>query len=151
MTRSRLALSAVGALAAVSLTACGGSSAPTDASVEDFCKAQMSIFEDVDIDMSDPEATPTGEEIADALHGWADRISEVGTPEDIPDDARSGFEAIIDQVNDLDADDIDPEDPSGFADDLSDEAEEEVDDYSDYVSEQCGEPELPEVPELPTE
>ena len=72
-------------------TACGGGdkadSAPTDASVEDFCTA-LTGFGD---------ATDTTK-VTDV----AGKLKDVGTPEGIPADARAGFEFIIDNAQKLD-------------------------------------------------
>ena len=89
-TTRLLRLAAVGtALAA--LSACGGpegAAAPKDATVEDFCNVIG------DLDVSDPS-------------GLVDDMAETGTPEDIPDDARAGFEVMVDEAT---ADDISAED-----------------------------------------
>ena len=53
------------------------SDAPTDASVEDFC----STFEATSMISGDDAAV---------------QLAETGTPSDIPDDARAGFEFLID-------------------------------------------------------
>ncbi|WP_232678414.1 hypothetical protein [Nocardioides sp. R-C-SC26] len=70
-------------LLALTLTACGGAGAdaPTDASVEDFC----STF-----------TTATG---AETPKDAADELAEVGTPEDIDDEAREGFEIMVDALD----------------------------------------------------
>jgi hypothetical protein len=71
-------------------TACGGGgadSAPKDASVEDFCTA-LSGFPGGSADRK----------VADV----ADKLKEVGTPASIPDDARKGFEFIIDNASKID-------------------------------------------------
>ena len=54
-----------------------GSDAPRDASVEDFC----ATFEETSL-ISGGEA--------------AEKLAETGTPADIPEDARRGFEYLID-------------------------------------------------------
>ncbi|WP_460787349.1 hypothetical protein [Nocardioides maradonensis] len=99
--RSALALSAA-ALLGLSLTACGsggGSSAPTSASKADFCAAYGSgdqAFANVgDSDYSGA---------ADAMHTMADKLKKVGTPSDIPADARAGFEALVDAAGKASAD-----------------------------------------------
>ena len=64
------------------LVACGGpqgADAPTDASVEDFCRTIG------DLSTLDPEKL-------------VDDLAEVGTPEGIPADAREGFEVMIDEA-----------------------------------------------------
>src|SRR3546814_9804235 len=103
-TRIKRPAAAAGAavLLAFSLTACGGG-APTDASVKDFCAAvnDESAYEDLDFENPDPEA------FLDAIKKQAEKLEEIGTPEDIPDDAREGFEISPDQVDELNADDLD--------------------------------------------
>lgn len=119
------------ALLAVSLTAC--SSAPTDASAEDFCAA-VSTSNLGEMDGEDFEA------MAESAAEWADRMNEVGTPEDIPEDARAGFEIMVDQVSGLDAaaiEDAMGSDADPIEGDLSDEDQEKVDAFSDYESETC--------------
>ena len=137
MTRTRARLAALALVTTASLTACGGG-APTDAAAEDFCAAQASMLEDIDVDLDDPDGAPTEEEMADAMHSWADRILEVGTPEDMPEDAREGFEEVADQAQSLTAEELAAEDPSEFSDGLSEEVEAKVQAYSAYVSETCG-------------
>jgi hypothetical protein len=69
--------------------ACGGGadSAPKDASVEDFCSA-LDGFGD----------TSDTTKVADV----ADRLKDVGTPDGIPEQARKGFEFIIDNASKID-------------------------------------------------
>jgi hypothetical protein len=74
-------------VAALLLTACGG--APDNASAEDFCAAWT-------------ENGNTVEEV----HEAAETLEDVGTPEDIEDSARDGFEVFVDALNDVDQDDI---------------------------------------------
>jgi len=74
-------------LAALLLTGCGGS--PDDASAEDFCEAWT-------------ENGNTVEEV----HEAAETLEDVGTPEDIEDSARDGFEVFVDALADVDQDDI---------------------------------------------
>lgn len=104
-TTRLLRLAAVGtALAA--LSACGGpegAAAPKDATVEDFCNVIG------DLDVSDPS-------------GLVDDMAETGTPEDIPDDARAGFEVMVDEAT---------------ADDISAEDQEKVTAFVGYVAATC--------------
>ncbi len=88
-------------LLAFSLTACGGddaSDAPDDASVKEFCEA---FNED---DGLDEDAS--AEEQLDAAKEQADKVIEVGTPEDMSDDEREGFEIFVDAVKDLEESDV---------------------------------------------
>ena len=110
-TRTRLALSSAVLLVGAVTTACGGggSGAPADASEEEFCDAQSSLLEDLlPGDMTTPEM-PSNEDMAQSVKDWGAEIEEVGTPEDIPDAARAGFEAIVEQAKDIDAADFDTE------------------------------------------
>ena len=85
--------------------AAAASGAPTDASEKDFCDTQTSLFTDLVGDTSNPQV-PSNDDMAKAVKGWADKLEKVGTPEDIPDEARAGFEATVEQAKDIDADDF---------------------------------------------
>lgn len=134
MTRIKRPAVALGAAAllAVSLGACGG--APTDASKDEFCKVidDQSVFENIDLE------NPDEEEFVDAIKEQAEKIEEVGTPEDIPDDAREGWEITLDAVKDLDADDVDFNDPELLEDQFSDDDKEKIEAYDEYEAETCG-------------
>ncbi|RHW24045.1 hypothetical protein D0Z08_26200 [Nocardioides immobilis] len=108
------------------LVSCGGS--PDDAPKEDFCAAVDAVLDFDDFD-----------EAQDAYN----ELKDVGTPEDIDDDARSGFEISVDAV--LGADD---EDEAREAyDDLGDDEKEQVEAFNDYAEETCaGEQEAPATP-----
>lgn len=97
----------------IALAACGGpkgADAPTDASVDDFC----AVIGDLDLngDASD----------------LVDALSETGTPQGIPDDARAGFEVMIDEAT---------------AEEISDADQEKVSAFIGYVGEECGAAGLP--------
>jgi hypothetical protein len=154
--RTRLALSSAVLLVGAVTTACGGggSGAPADASEDEFCDAQSSLLEDLlPGDMNTPEM-PSNEDMAQSVKDWGAEIEEVGTPEDIPDAARAGFEAIVEQARDIDAADFDTEKleelEMGGAD-ASAEVKEQAQAFSDYLTETCGNPmdnlEMPEMPE----
>ena len=49
---------------------------------------------------------PSDEDMAKAVKDWGSRMEEVGTPEDISDDARKGFESVVDQAKEIDASDF---------------------------------------------
>jgi hypothetical protein len=155
--RARLTLAgAVLLVGAVSSACGGGSGAPSDASEDGFCEAANSLMSDLlPEDMGTPEL-PSDEDMAQAVKDWGSRMEEVGTPEDIPDDARKGFEAVVDQAKEIDAADFSMEKleelEKGGAD-ASQEVEEQADAFGDYLTETCGNPmddiELPEIPEIP--
>lgn len=81
---SRRARVGLVAAALLTLTACGGvaSDAPTDATVEAFC---TSIGEE-DVDLTAEEA--------------AEKLADIGTPEDISEAERNGFEAYVNALSD---------------------------------------------------
>jgi hypothetical protein len=132
ITRPAVTLGAA-ALLSFSLTACGGG-APTDASVDAFCE--------VVTDDSWAEGVEEGdyEGIVEALQDHAGEIEEVGTPEDMSDDEREGWEIAVEAADDLDADAVqaaveDGENPLEAAGDDKDKH----DAYLEYRSETCSE------------
>lgn len=98
---------AAGTLLVGTLAACGGgpkgADAPTDASVADFCDVIG------DLTTADPEKL-------------VDDLAEVGTPDGIPDEARDGFEVMIDEAT---------------ADEVSDADQEKVNALIVYITETC--------------
>lgn len=114
-------------LLALSVSACGGGSgasgAPTDASAGDFCKAYVSIF-------SADMANITGKDIKD----WGNKLADTGTPKDISDDERAGFEIFVKFAKGVDAnasiDDI--EDPK-----VSKDEQKQVDAFIAYTAKNC--------------
>lgn len=77
-------------LAALSLVACSGGP-PDGASVEDFC------------DTWSDNRGGTLEEV----HEFAQRLEEVGTPEDVDDTERAGFEVFVDVLAEVDQEHLD--------------------------------------------
>lgn len=147
--RTRLTLTSVVLLLGAVSTACGGdgagggSGAPTDASEKDFCQTQTSLFQDLlPDDMSNPEV-PSNEAMAEAVKGWGTKLEQVGTPEGISDDARKGFEQVIEQADAIEADDftIDKLDEleAGGAD-ASAEVQKQAQAFTDYLTKTCGNP-----------
>ena len=155
--RARLTLIGAVLLVGAVTSACGeGGGAPTDASKDGFCEAAHSLMSDLlPEDLSTPEL-PSDEDMAQAVKDWGSRMEEVGTPDDIPDDARKGFETVVDQAREIDAADFSIEKleelEQGGAD-ASKEVEEQADAFGDYLTETCGNPmddiEMPELPEIP--
>ncbi len=155
-TRTRLTLSSAVLLVGAAASACGGggSGAPDDASTKDFCATQSNLFKNLmPTDMANPEV-PTGKEMATAFKEWAADLEEVGTPEDISEDARAGFEALIEQVGDIDPEDfsIDKlEELSKGGAKASKATEKEATAFADYLTKTCGNPlddvQMPELPD----
>jgi hypothetical protein len=108
-------------LVAGTAVGCGG--APTDASTEDFCE----------------QVTKAGSmESADDAKDWGKEMEDIGTPEGISDDARDGFEIVVDAAKDAEEEDGKVKDP-----DISDSDEKKVDKFGEYVATECA-PEAPE-------
>ena len=77
--------------------------------------------------------------------------TETGTPEDMPEDARAGFETTMTLINDLD-DDAQQEDFEKIDEDLTEDETAQVDEFDTYTTDTCGSPmDNMEVPEIPTE
>ena len=153
--RARLALTSTVLLVGAATSACGGG-APADASETDFCDTQSSLFNDLlPEDMTDPEL-PSNEEMAQAVKDWGQELEEIGTPDGIPDDARAGFEQLVEQAGEIDAadftiDELEELEEGGA--NASEAAQREAEAFADYLTETCGNPlddiEMPEMPELP--
>ena len=156
--RTRLTVTTVALLVGAAASACGGGGAgggaPTDASEKEFCQTQSSLLEDLMPDLSSTEL-PSDEQMATAVKDWAKKIEDVGTPEDISDDARKGFEAIVAQANEIDASDFSIEkleELEAGGEDASAEARKQADAFEKYLTETCGNPlEDLEMPEMPAE
>ena len=111
---------------------------PDDATVEEFCET----WNDDSIGGAEDD---TPEEQADSAHAAAAALAEVGSPEELDDAARHGFEVFLDFLANVDADDIasfaeaNPSEPDAFADALGIDAE-DADDviaFITYASQQC--------------
>ena len=152
---TRLTMTSAVLLVGAVTTACGGG-APTDASEKDFCETQSSLLADLmPDDMTDPEL-PSDEAMAKAVKDWGAELEKVGTPEDIPDDARKGFDAVVEQAKDIDTSDFSIEkleELEAGGKDASEEVQKQAEAFSDYLTETCGNPidniEMPEMPEMP--
>nr|WP_278258110.1 hypothetical protein [Nocardioides convexus] len=139
MTPIKRPVAAVGAAAllALSLSACGG--APTDASKEDYCKAVKSQTSGDDFEKAVTDKDY--DKVADLLKDRVKDIEDVGTPDDISDDAREGFEIQVKAAKDVSGDDIKKafEDNSSdpFEADLSKDEKDKVKAYNEYESKTC--------------
>ena len=151
---TRLTVTGALLLVGAATSACGGG-APTDASEKDFCKTQSSLLADLlPDDMSNPEL-PSDEQMAKAVKDWAADLEEVGTPEDIPDDARKGFDRVVEQARKVDASDFSIEkleELEAGGKDASKKVQQQAKAFSDYLTKTCGNPiddlDLPEMPDM---
>ena len=152
---TRLTMTSAVLLVGAVTTACGGGGAPTDASEKDFCETQSSLLADLmPDDMTNPEL-PSDEAMAKAVKDWGRELEQVGTPEDIPEDARKGFDAVVEQAKDIDTSDFSIEkleELESGGKDASQEVQDQAEAFSDYLTETCGNPiddiEMPEMPEM---
>ncbi len=145
MTPLKRRVAAVGAplLLAVSLTACGGggSSAPDDTSKADFCKAYN---DEGVLDGLDPEAKPEDQakDLTAALKDYYKNLEDVGTPKDIPDDAREGFEIAVNAIDDIDEDKIqkaiEDQDADALDSEISKDDQDKAQKFDDWASDYCG-------------
>ncbi|MCW2795870.1 hypothetical protein [Nocardioides sp.] len=77
----------------------GDSSAPQGASSADFCKSFADLFQGMA--SVDPSATDSSDTIK-ALKDGAANLSDTGTPDGIPADARHGFEVFVSAIAGID-------------------------------------------------
>lgn len=116
ISAARAAVVAAACAATGLLAGCGG--VPTDASVKDFC-AKGEKF-------SASQSFATGQERAEDL-------ADVGTPKGIDEDARKGFEELIDRVTSAD----DGTDFKKKADELSDAEANHLRALDSYIKATC--------------
>lgn len=114
-------------LVGLSVTACGGAS--SDADKDEFCDAWKNTSQ-VALDSGD----------FDKMKEAYEDAFDVGTPEDIGDDAREGFEVMKDQVDDVDSED----DLEDFDEPDEDDAK-KVTKFQEYLAEECGDALTPDI------
>ena len=105
---------------------------PTDASTEDFCGTFLDLLEKASeqgSDVSDEDAVALAKEAADNL-------SEVGTPEDMPADARRAFEKAIELIRSI-PDGATQKEMDAIADDLTEEQQKDLQALTAYVTQKC--------------
>jgi hypothetical protein len=123
-----------------------------DASVEEFCDAYSGIAEAM-MSVADPNASPEeqAEAAAEALNEWADEMGDVGVPDEMSDEARDGFELIVETAGDLDAGDLeDLSDLEALEEDFSEDEQEAVAAFEDFATENCT-GSIDDLPSLPTD
>lgn len=141
-------LAAAGCLALVaSLGACSddggssGSSAPDDASLDEFCETFNGLFDQV---LSEDVAGDSAAMVR-ALKDWAKEIEDVGTPSDMPEDARHGFELFIEQAENID-EGATLADLEKIGEDLSEGDQADGEAFSTWTQDNCP-LDLPSLPE----
>ena len=114
----RLALASAGLMLLGGLTACGGS--PDDASKGDFCNAFKKVGK-------------TGSSDFKKFQDTVAEFGDVGTPKEISDDARKGFEFLIDKAGSADNE----KDFKKVGDNLSKDEEKQIKAFSEYAAKTC--------------
>lgn len=97
--------------------------------VEEFCNVLIGILQQPPEGISDADALQL-------LKGIAAQLSEVGTPDDMPDDAARALQMAIDKINAL-PDDATQEEVSKAAADLSAAEKKDQVSLGEYVQEKC--------------
>jgi hypothetical protein len=122
-------------LVAGGATACGddgggGGGVDKGASKDEFCGAFQSFADDL--------MGITGDEknLGEILKKAAKKIRDVGTPDDIPDDAKEGLEVTLDAIDDL-PDDATAEDITALEDKFSDAEKKKTEAFSTYLDKTC--------------
>ncbi|MET0524234.1 MAG: hypothetical protein ABWZ91_05500 [Nocardioides sp.] len=112
----------------------GGSAGapPTNATVEEFCGGFTDLIQ---------QASQAGQDISDAdaiklAKQAADKLAEIGSPEDIPADAREAFVLAIEKVRSI-PDDATRKELGAIADDLTDAQRTNLDALTRYVATTC--------------
>jgi hypothetical protein len=105
---------------------------PTNASVEEFCGAFLDLIQ---------QASKAGEDISDKdaiklAKDLADTLGEVGTPEDMPEDARRAFETAIEKIQAI-PDDATQDEMQEAAGDLTEAEKKDQEALSTYITEKC--------------
>lgn len=104
---------------------------PTDASVQDFCQTFVTLARD-----AQAHPTKTDAEAVQAAKKSAAELARVGTPADMPADARRAFEAAISTIDALPADATKAE-VNKAASDLSKAEQADQQALSDYITTKC--------------
>jgi hypothetical protein len=105
---------------------------PTDASVEDFCTTFLDLIQ---------KASQQGDDVSDAAavklaKDAAADLAEVGTPADIPADARRAFEKAIELINSI-PDDATRKEMDDIAGELDEGQQKDLQALTTYVTATC--------------
>jgi hypothetical protein len=136
----KLSLLAAMALLLGFLAGCGNDSSGSDdaggsdksASVEEFC----GVFLDMAQTAQDQGADASDADALKLLKDLADKLEEVGTPEDMPEDAKKGLELLIGKIKEL-PDDATAEDLAKVEKDFSEEDKANQEALQTYLGTKC--------------
>ncbi len=123
------------------LAGCGGSdgdeaeSAPKSASKDGFCTEFNGLYDQLLAGGGDTSASITG------IKKWADDMAEYGTPKEMSDEARKGFEVVVATIQGLEADTTLKE-FQNLDDDLSAADDKAAEAFGDWTTDNCPKPDL---------
>jgi len=109
----------------------GGLTSKDAPSTDDFCGA-LKDFQD---DFSEADPTKDLKGYIKSLKDAAEKLDDVGTPDDMPDDAKEGFDITIDTIKGLD-DEATLEDLAKIGD-VSEDDQKKIDALDDYIAKEC--------------
>jgi hypothetical protein len=101
------------------------------ASQEEFCGAFQDFYDSL-AEVGSGEAS----DYMQKLRAEAEKIDDVGVPEDIPDDAKAGLRLVLDSIADLD-DDATLVDLGRLEENYSAEEKEQTAAFQSYLEETC--------------
>ncbi len=135
MTSIKRPLAAAGAAAmlGLTLTACGGSDYPTDASAKEFCSSFVSAATVIGTVQGDQPNEAEWKKVQKAFES----VGKVGTPKDISKDERKGFEVMVDTITGLDYADAKKSFGKGNVPGVSKDDEKAVNKFTDYAGKTC--------------
>ena len=110
----------------------GGGAAPEATSTQDFCGALKAFQEDLGA-AADPKTDPAA--YVTTLKEAADKLHDLGTPSDMPDQAKAGFNLTVETIREL------PDDATGDdlakINDVGDADKEKIAALEDYIAKEC--------------
>jgi hypothetical protein len=124
------------------LAGCGGDGgddaedAPKSASKDGFCKEFNGLYDQ--LLGGDPDDTSKA---IKGVKAWADDMEDYGTPKEMSEEARKGFEVVIGTIQDLD-ENTSMEDFQNLDDDLSAADNKAAEAFGDWTTENCPKPDV---------
>lgn len=110
----------------------GGGGAPTNASEKAFC----STFTDFASSLGDTTASEDTATQVKAVKAAVGKLDETGTPENISDEGRQGFELFVSMIKDLD-DNVTEAELTKIGDDMSAADTKKLDAFTTYAGTTC--------------
>ena len=139
---------ALGGLAG-GLAGCGGSDgdsggsasdAPKGASKDGFCEKFNDLY--ANLAQSDPKDTSAA---IKGIKDWVGTMEDYGTPSEMSDEARDGFEVVISTFKSVD-EDASLQDLQNLGDDVSAADNKAAEAFGDWTRENCPAPDVPGLP-----